>query len=118
MIYPRGPKRFDDLLAEITGISDDDQMQLEGRVERLERIVHTLLVAFVEEAQGEKTMSTIEQHAYSLLKSDPQWLADARERVALGNTIVGSVMAVTLGTPRWTTEAAVRAALDHIDEEE
>jgi hypothetical protein len=51
MIYLHGPKPFDDLLDEITKVSDDDQMRIEARVERLERIVQTLLLALAEETK-------------------------------------------------------------------
>jgi hypothetical protein len=54
VIYPYRSKPFDDLLNEIMEISDDDQMQLEARVERLERIVQTLLLALVGETQQQQ----------------------------------------------------------------
>lgn len=59
----------------------------------------------------------LENHAYELLKSQPHYLEDAREGAQVGNTIVGSVMAITTQYPRWATENAVRAALKRIHEE-
>jgi hypothetical protein len=47
-------KPFDDLLDEMTELTDADEMQLEARVTRLERVVQKMLLAFVEEnARGQ-----------------------------------------------------------------
>jgi uncharacterized coiled-coil DUF342 family protein len=43
--------KFSDLLDQMTEVTDGGQMQLEARVERLERIVQTLLLALAEEAR-------------------------------------------------------------------
>lgn len=62
--------------------------------------------------------SQLVNHACRLLKSaDPYYLQDAREGAGTGNTIVGSVMSLTTGKPRWITERAVDEALRIIDEE-
>ncbi|MBN2371775.1 MAG: hypothetical protein JXO72_14935 [Vicinamibacteria bacterium] len=50
-------------------------------------------------------------HAVELLRSDPAYLADAKKGAPVGNSIVGSVMSLTTGAPRWATEQAVMAAL-------
>jgi hypothetical protein len=47
-----GPKPFDNLLDEITEITDDEKMRIEARVERLERIVQTMLLALVRETKS------------------------------------------------------------------
>lgn len=60
----------------------------------------------------------LEQHAYDLLKDNPHYLSDAREGAQVGNTVVGSVMAITTQSPRWATENAVRAALRRIRQDE
>jgi hypothetical protein len=54
-------------------------------------------------------------HALKLLQSDPAYLEDARQGAAVSNTIVGSLMNLTLKSPRWVTEQAVREALAQID---
>lgn len=54
------------------------------------------------------------KHALALLKSDKDYLADAREGAPVANTVVGSVMSITTGTPRQHTEAAVREALKRL----
>lgn len=64
-----------------------------------------------------ENFSVLGRHAYKLLKSDPEYLEDARHGGAVGNTIVGSVMAITTGSPRWATENAVAEALARIDAE-
>jgi hypothetical protein len=58
------------------------------------------------------------KHALELLKSDEgqPYLTDAREGAAVGNTVLGSVMSITTGSPRWATEKAVREALALLDE--
>lgn len=61
---------------------------------------------------------TLAEHAYRLLKSDADYLADARDGVHVGNTVVGSVMSITTRSPRWATEKAVAEALARIDEEQ
>lgn len=54
------------------------------------------------------------KHAESLLRSDADYLSDAREGVQVANTVVGSVIAMTTGTPRQYAEEAVRKALKRI----
>lgn len=41
--------KFGDMLDRMTEVSDADQMPIEARMERLERIVQTILLALVEE---------------------------------------------------------------------
>lgn len=60
---------------------------------------------------------SLEEIAYRLLKSDPDYLEDARQGTAVNNTIVGSIMSITAKAPRWSTEKAVRNALSRIGAE-
>jgi hypothetical protein len=55
------------------------------------------------------------RHALALLKEDPEYVDDAREGAPVGNSVVGSVMNLTLGIPRQYAEAAVREALRLLD---
>jgi len=66
---------------------------------------------------AEWRLGKMEDHAYRLLQSDPEWEADARAGVPVGNTVVGSVMSMTFGAPRQVTEHAVACALQRIDAE-
>jgi hypothetical protein len=51
------------------------------------------------------------RHALALLRGEPVYREDARRFARVGNSIVGSVMSLTLGAPRWATEAAVVEAV-------
>jgi hypothetical protein len=62
-------------------------------------------------------MDYLTRQALALLREDADYLADAREGAAVGNSIVGSVLSLTHGSPRWATERAVLAALTVIDDE-
>jgi len=62
-------------------------------------------------------MNDLTKHALEMLRKDPEVLADARQGVLVGNTILGSVMSLTMNSPRQYTEAAVRNAVDIIDQE-
>ena len=53
-------------------------------------------------------------HAYQLLKKNPSYLEDARTFAKSNNTVIGSLLAITSGSPRWATEAAVKTALQRI----
>ena len=64
------------------------------------------------------TDSSLVDHAYQLLKSNPNYLEDARQFARVNNTVIGSLMSATSGSPRWATEAAVRSALQRIRIEE
>ena len=57
-------------------------------------------------------------HARALLESDPDMIADARAGARVGNTIIGGVMSLTTGSPRWATENAVAEALASLDTED
>lgn len=57
-------------------------------------------------------------HALELLRHNPEYVADAREGAPVGNSVVGSIMSITTGSPRWATEAAVRKALKKLDAKE
>lgn len=59
----------------------------------------------------------LEQHAYELLKSNPHYVDDAKQGASVNNTVVGSVMSITTGSPRWATENAVKVALRRIQAE-
>jgi hypothetical protein len=50
------------------------------------------------------TQQQLEEHAYRLLKSDPDYRDDAEAGIAGGNTVIGSVMSITIGAPRWASE--------------
>ena len=63
------------------------------------------------------TNEHLHRHALALLRSDPDYLQDAREGSRVGNTVIGSVMAITTGSPRWATERAVLEALALLDQE-
>lgn len=56
--------------------------------------------------------------AYRLLISNPRYLADARQYARVNNTVIGSLLAATSGSPRRATEAAVKTALQRIRFEE
>jgi hypothetical protein len=56
-------------------------------------------------------------HALHLLKTKPHYVADARQGARLGNSIIGSIMNLTLKSPRQMTEAAVVEALQLLDAE-
>ncbi len=58
------------------------------------------------------------EHAYKLLKEDPELYQDALRDVWSCNTMVGAVMAFTTGRPRQHTELAVAEALARIQSEE
>jgi hypothetical protein len=53
-------------------------------------------------------------HAYRMMRSDETLLADARKGTAVGNTVIGSVMSMTLKVPRQVAETAVATALVRI----
>src|SRR5260370_31408161 len=53
--------------------------------------------------------------AYRLLKGEPDYIADARAGVHVGNSVAGSVLSLTTGSPRWATERAVAMALHRLD---
>jgi hypothetical protein len=55
------------------------------------------------------------KHALELLRADPEHLQDARKGAPVGNSIIGSVMSITLKRPRQYTEEAVREALKRLD---
>lgn len=57
-------------------------------------------------------------HAYQLLKTNPNYLADARQFARVNNTVIGSLLSLSSGNPRWATEAAVKSALQRIRLEE
>lgn len=66
-------------------------------------------------------MSTIDattHAALALLRSDADYLRDARRAAAAGaaNTLVGGVLALANSIPRQYAEAAVRRALDAMEE--
>lgn len=55
------------------------------------------------------------KHALELLRASPdEYLQDAREGAPVGNSILGSVMSMTLKRPRQYTEEAVREALKQL----
>lgn len=58
-----------------------------------------------------KGLSSLARHAQRLMVAHPEWAQDAREGAAVSNTVIGSVMSITTGSPRWATEQAVREAL-------
>ncbi len=55
------------------------------------------------------------QAALAMLREDPAYEDDARQGVRVDNTIVGSILSITTGSPRWATERAVHTALVIID---
>jgi hypothetical protein len=65
-------------------------------------------------------MNYLTKHALELLKSDEgqPYLDDAREGAAVGNTVIGSLMSITLGSPRWATEKAGCEALAVLDSDD
>jgi hypothetical protein len=52
---------FDDLLNEITEVRDADQMRIEARMARLERIVQKLLLALVEKPEDDPIVGIMRQ---------------------------------------------------------
>jgi hypothetical protein len=52
---------FDDLLNEITEVRDADQMRIEARMARLERIVQKLLLALVEKPEDDPIVGIMPQ---------------------------------------------------------
>ena len=60
------------------------------------------------------TLEQLTDHAYRMMKDDAELIRDARAGVLVGNTLVGSVMSMTLKAPRQYTEAAVAEALKRI----
>jgi hypothetical protein len=61
------------------------------------------------------THDKLVQYALKLMQSEPAYVQDAREGIAVSNTIIGSVMSLILKAPRQFTEAAVREALRRFD---
>jgi hypothetical protein len=57
---------------------------------------------------------TLEEQAYRLLKDEPDYIADAEQFAQIGNSVVGSVLSLTTGSPRWATEQAVLTALERL----
>jgi hypothetical protein len=57
------------------------------------------------------------RHALSLLKACPEYVSDAQRFAPIGNSVVGSLMSLTLGAPRWATEPAVCEALRELTRE-
>jgi len=57
------------------------------------------------------------QHALTLLRENPEYVADARQGAPVGNSVAGSIMSLTLKAPRQYTEQAVREALQILDQE-
>jgi len=55
--------------------------------------------------------------AYRLLRNEPDYVADARVGARVANSVAGSVLSLTTGSPRWATERAVIAALCRLDRE-
>jgi hypothetical protein len=62
-------------------------------------------------------LTQLTQHALMLLRESPDYVSDARAHTGVHNTIVGSLMSLTLHAPRQYTEQAVRAALAELDAE-
>lgn len=50
-------------------------------------------------------------HALTLLRETPDYVSDARRFAPIGNSVIGSIMSLTLGAPRQYTERAVCEAL-------
>jgi hypothetical protein len=63
------------------------------------------------------TNDHLRRAALDLLRDDPSYADDARAGAHVGNTVVGSILALTYGSPRWATEDAVRHALTELDAE-
>ena len=55
--------------------------------------------------------------ALATLRENAEYLADARVGAPLGNSVVGSILAITTQSPRWATEQAVLDAIAVIDAE-
>jgi hypothetical protein len=57
-------------------------------------------------------MTELTQLALDILQHGPPvYLEDARNSAPLGNSVIGAVLWLTTGTPRWATEEAVCQAL-------
>jgi hypothetical protein len=63
------------------------------------------------------TNERLTRSALELLRSDEDYLTDARIGAPRGNSVIGSVLALTTGSPRWATEQAVLEALAQLDRE-
>lgn len=62
-------------------------------------------------------MSYLIDRALALLQDDPRLFQDAKAGARVGNTLAGSILALTTRSPRWATEEAVAAAVTIIDRE-
>lgn len=62
--------------------------------------------------------TTLTGQALKLLRSNPGYLADARQYSLVDNSIAGSVLSLTLGVERIDAEHAVRAAVAAVDQEQ
>lgn len=63
-------------------------------------------------------MSDLVDAALGLLRDDEDYIRDACEGVRVGNSIVGSLLSIMHGAPRWATEHAVAEALAVLAAEE
>ena len=54
-------------------------------------------------------------HALKLLRANPHYLEDARQGSLVGNSIAGSILALTLEVPREYAEHAVREAMSALE---
>jgi hypothetical protein len=57
------------------------------------------------------------QSALQMLRANPRYAADARAGAPLGNSVIGSLLSIEYGAPRWATERAVCQALAILDDE-
>jgi hypothetical protein len=57
------------------------------------------------------------ERARLLLLANPEYLDDAERAARKGNSVIGQVLTMLTGKPRWATEAAVLQAVQQINAE-
>ena len=62
-------------------------------------------------------MDMLVKAALDMLRANPRYAADARAGAPLGNSVIGSLLSIEYGAPRWATERAVCQALAILDGE-
>lgn len=57
------------------------------------------------------------EHALELMRDNEVYIEDSRRFAGVGNSVVGSLLAIQFSVPRQYTEASVREALRRLDAE-
>jgi hypothetical protein len=59
-------------------------------------------------------MTELVAHARMVLLSEPSFIHDAARDSQVGNSLVGGLLSITTGAPRWKAERAVALAVASI----